>query len=33
MNRNIVKWIALITIIAFAATSLGVIGFSIFSGR
>jgi hypothetical protein len=33
MNRKIVKWIALITVAAFLATSIGVIGYSVFSGR
>lgn len=33
MNRSLVKWIAIITVVAFFATSLGAIGFSLFSGR
>jgi len=33
LNKNLVKWIALITVVAFFATSLGFIGVSIFSGR
>ena len=33
MNRNLVKWIALITVILFFITSLGLIGYTaIFGG-
>lgn len=33
MSRNLVKWIAIITVIAFFATSLGLIGYSLITGR
>lgn len=33
MNRKLVRWIALITVIAFFATTLGMIGYSAFAGR
>jgi len=33
MNRTLVKWIALLTVIAFFVTSIGFIGYSIFGGR
>ncbi len=33
MNRKIVKWVALITVIAFFVTSIGLIGVSIFLGK
>lgn len=33
MNRRLVKIISLITVIAFLVTSIGLIGFSILSGR
>lgn len=34
MNKNVVKWIALITVIVFFVTSLGLIGYSaLFGGR
>ncbi len=29
MNRNLVKWIALITVIVFFLTSFGLIGYSV----
>jgi hypothetical protein len=32
MNRTLVKWIALITVLVFFVTSLGLIGYSLFFG-
>lgn len=33
MNKNVVKWIALITVLVFFLTSLGLIGYTAFFGN